>query len=354
MVKKKTPKKRGKAKSTNKSRKRAVEAAPKKVASTKEEKALAAQPPKPKKIYKYIGPDNLSKIFHSADVTTLKCSLPKEFNDPYELFLTIDFNERPDALAFYADAIGELPQLPTTCFSRSPIVLPMWAHYAQNLEGFALEFLEDRLDKAFPQSRLDDVSYTDVPSKDLTTMLYRAHLIGKHRYTYFLQRMVFQAAYFTKASCWSYEQERRMVVQSGTRQADALTLLDVPIGCINSIICGPRASEQSKKTLFKKAEEIGCQSLELRIGKSSTIPYFVNADGEPFSFDQTEIVPNEQSCETCQEPLAEPTGQCSWCQIDDELRQLAASRNPFRILAHAGLLESYIEGMDAVGARKTE
>jgi hypothetical protein len=87
---------------------------------------------KSKKIYKYIGPEHIDKIFHSPDVVTLKCSLPKEFNDPYELFRRIDFNERPDALAYYADAIGELPQLPTTCFSRSPAVIPMWAHYAQN------------------------------------------------------------------------------------------------------------------------------------------------------------------------------------------------------------------------------
>src|SRR6202034_4352360 len=113
---------------------------------------------------------------------------------------------------------------------------------------------------------------SDVPSEDLTTMLYRAYVIGKYRYTYFLQRMVFQAAYFTKASCWSYEQERRMVVQSGTRQAGTLTLLDVPVGCISSIICGPRASEPSKEMLFKKAGEIGCNYFELRIGKSSAIP----------------------------------------------------------------------------------
>jgi hypothetical protein len=308
MAKKRKAKVRSKPKPINGSHKRVVEAAPRGAASKMEERVSAAQPLKSKKIYKYIGPGNIEKVFHSVDVATLRCSLPKEFNDPYELFLTIDFNERPDALAFYADAIGELPQFPTTCFSRSPIVLPMWAHYAQNLQGFAVEFSEDRLDKAFPKSLFDDVSYSDAPSAALTDMLYRAYVIGKYRYTYFLQRMVFKAAYFTKASCWSYEQERRMVVQqSGTRQADALTLLDAPIDSINSIICGPRASEQSKQALIKTADEIGCQYFELRIGRSSAVPYFVNADGEPFSFDQAEIVSNNQHCEVCSEPVAEPT-----------------------------------------------
>jgi hypothetical protein len=245
---------------------------------------------KSKKIYKYIGPEHFEKVFHSSDVFTLKCSLPKEFNDPYELFLTIDFNERPDALAYYADAIGELPQLPTTCFSRSPVVIPMWAHYAQNHQGFAVEFSEDGLVKAFPESGFGDVSYSDAPRQDLSDILYRAYEIGKPRYTYFLQRGVFNAAYFTKASCWSYEQERRMIVpESDTRQAGPLTLLDAPNDCIASIICGPRASEQTKLALIKKAEEIDCRYFELRIGKSSATPYFVSTDGQPFSFDLAEI-----------------------------------------------------------------
>jgi hypothetical protein len=85
------------------------------------------------KIYKYVGSSNLNNVLASAEQVTLKCSYPKDFNDPYELFLTINFNEKPDALAFYSEVIGDLPQLPTTCFSRSPSVIPMWAHYAQNL-----------------------------------------------------------------------------------------------------------------------------------------------------------------------------------------------------------------------------
>jgi hypothetical protein len=81
-----------------------------------------------KHIYKYLGHEVIDKLFQSPDNVTFKCSLPKDFNDPYELFLTIDFKEEPELLAFYADAIGELPQYPTTCFSRSPAVIPMWAH----------------------------------------------------------------------------------------------------------------------------------------------------------------------------------------------------------------------------------
>jgi hypothetical protein len=52
--------------------------------------------------------------------------------------------------------------------------------------------------------------------------------------------------------------------------------------------------------------------------------------------------------------LAVAAKRCSWCQIDDELRQQVASRNPFRILDHFGLLEGYIEGADAIGGKNRE
>ena len=100
-------------------------------------------------IYKFVDSEYLDKVLGAGDKVTLKCSFPKDFNDPYELFLTINFKEKPEILAFYSDVVGQLPQLPTTCFSRSPTVLPMWAHYAQNLQGFAIEFDQEKLEKYF-------------------------------------------------------------------------------------------------------------------------------------------------------------------------------------------------------------
>lgn len=306
----------------------------------------------PKRIYKYIGPENLDRVFQFPDLVTLKCSLPEEFNDPYELFLTIDFNEKADVLAYYAEAVGELPQLPTTCFSLSPVIIPMWAHYAQNNMGFVIELSEEKLIKAFPESSFDDIDYLDAPKEDLVHFLYRAYGTRKPRHTYFLQSAVLRAAYYSKSSCWSYEQERRMIVRDPeTRNIGPLTLIDVPNECITSIICGSRASEQTKQTLLEKAKGIDCQYLELRIGRSSATPYFVDADGQSQSFSGSEIVPNLQHCKECKEPLAQAIKHCSWCQINDALRENAASRNPYRLLAHHGMLQSYIADMDAIGEK---
>jgi hypothetical protein len=288
---------------------------------------------------------------------TLKCSLPKDFNDPYELFLTIDFDEEPDALAFYADAVGDLAQLPTTCFSRSPDVIPMWAHYAENHKGFALEFSEPSLVEAFPESSFQDVIYADAPSEDLTDMLYRAFRIGKYRYVYFLRQGVYHAAYFTKATCWGYEKERRMVAaETEVRKVSGILLLDAPVNSISSIIVGSRATDETKEALLKKSQEIGCNYYEIKIGKSSAKPYFVDSGGHSHVFSDQELRPASSACEECLEPLPAKSleGRCSWCQIDDQLRHYAASRNPYRMLDRAGLLESYIEGMDQItfGKRK--
>jgi Protein of unknown function (DUF2971) len=307
------------------------------------------------KIYKYVGCSYLDKVIGLSGQVTLKCSYPKDFNDPYELFLTIDFNQQPDVLAFYSDVIGQIPQLPTTCFSRSPIVVPMWAHYAQNSEGFVLEFDEATLAKSFPESGFGDVEYQDAAGDDLTDVLSRAFEIGKPRYLYMLQRGVFNAAYYTKMACWSYELERRMIVrQSETRSNRGMILMDVPKRCVTALICGSRATPKTAKALRGKARQLGCKYYDLRIGKTSPLPYFVDLAGSPSTFTGIEIKSNVRCCESCNEPLEVEAGQCSWCQIEESHKYEAAQRNVFRALANAGLLKNYIKEMNAVtdGDRK--
>jgi len=301
-------------------------------------------------IYKYVGPEYIDRVIGLDGKVTLKCSYPKDFNDPYELFLTIDFKERPEVLAFYAEVVGELPQLPTTCFSRSPAVIPMWAHYSQNLTGFAIEFDESALSKHFPDSGFGNVDYADAPDEGLTDMLYRAYEIGKPRYSYLLQRGVFSAAYYTKASCWSYEQERRMIVaEKETRRADTLILIDVPSNCLKSLLCGPRASQKTKRAIRDKAAQLGCNYLELKVGKTSATPYFIDPSGTPFTFNGTGIEKCANFCRSCKEPLEGESTLCSWCQIDESHETEAASRNIFRALAKYGMLDEYLEGMRDIG-----
>lgn len=304
------------------------------------------------KIYKYVGSSYLEHVLSSTENVTLKCSRPKHFNDPYELFLTVDFTDDPEALAFYAEAIGDLPQIPTTCFSHSPIVIPMWAHYAEDLRGFAIEFDESRMAEAFPESGFGDVDYQDSPDPGLSDMLHRAYLIKKPRYVYLLQRGVFSAAYYTKATCWSYEQERRMLVrEEETRQVGDVTLVDIPKECVTALICGPRASADTSGAVQKRATELGCQYFDLVVGRSSALPFFVGPSGGSYTFSGEAIEAAEFSCVSCGEPLAPDVDLCSWCQITEAHAQDAAKSNPYRILAHLGMLDSYVEDMEEITRR---
>lgn len=301
------------------------------------------------KIYKYVGPGYIDKVFCQNELVTLKCSYPKDFNDPYELFLTIDFDEKPEVLAFYADIVGEMPQLPTTCFSLSPSVIPMWAHYANNHQGFAIEFDEDELSRCFPKSGFGDVDYQDEPEEGLTELLYRAYSTLKPRHTYMLRQGIFSAAYYTKASCWSYEKERRMIVaDSEVRRIDDLILMDVPKSCVSALVVGPRASSETARAVRDKASQLGCDCLDLKVGRASAVPFFLDSAGNSLLFNGGRIQRAKASCATCKEPIESDLKYCPWCHIDESHRYKAAIRNPYRLLAHHGMLESYVEEMDAI------
>ena len=305
-----------------------------------------------KRIYKYVGPSYLGKVLVSPDRVTLKCSRPKDFNDPYELFLTINFKESPELLAFYSEVIGDLPQIPTTCFSRSPLVIPMWAHYAQNLTGLGIEFDEEKLAEHFPESGFGDVDYRDAPEEALSDLLNHTFVLQKFRYVHMLRQSVFSTAYYTKSSCWSYEQERRMLVdESETRSEAGIILADVPAECVTALICGPRASSETTTAVRERAEQLGCDFYMLRIGRTSPTPYLVDPEGRSHTFGGEIIDPCTAQCASCGEPVGEEDEHCSWCQIDSSHKQEAASRNSFRLLARYGLLEDYLRGMKETDER---
>lgn len=301
-------------------------------------------------LYKYL-PENLAGVVFTRDnQVTLKFSKPEDFNDPYELFLATDFGGDSEMLACYAEAIGELPQFPTTCFSHSPIVIPMWAHYAFNHSGFVIEFSEDSILKHFEDAKFDDVSYTDSPSHDFSDLVSRVLDIGKPRYTYFLRSAVVRAAYFNKATCWDYEQERRMIVgNEDVMISGDLMLMNIPQDCVSSIICGARTTDATKTLLQEISDRLSVKFYELRIGRSSAVPYLVDRTGTSYSFIDDGISPSDNSCASCSEPIDNDKESCAWCQITDDTRLEVARRNPYRILDHLGGLEDYIAQMNAVG-----
>jgi hypothetical protein len=298
------------------------------------------------KLYKYIWPDVLELAFAEAGYVGFKCTYPKDFNDPYELFLTIDPNEvEPEILAYYQEILGNIPQLPTTCFSNLPNVIPMWAHYAFNSKGFVIEIDEGRLRTIIPKISTADVDYKDDPTIIDPDLVRRAYGTGKPRHTYLLQRAAFSSAYFSKNICWSYESERRVIVrENDVRKVKGKMILSVPTECVTAIVAGPRSEKTLKKRCMEICKRIPCEYFEMLIGKGSIIPFFINTSKKTFLFNGHILAEAHNYCQRCGEPVnGEDVAYCSWCTIDETERVEAASRNPMRMLYKYGLLDDYIK-----------
>ncbi|PRY64034.1 Protein of unknown function (DUF2971) [Vreelandella songnenensis] len=310
-----------------------------------------------KNLYKYMEPRILDASLVRQGFIGFKCSKPEEYNDPYELFLSVDTNVDTQLLAFYRDSLGQLPQYPTSCFSRSPVVVPMWAHYGHASRGFVIEIDEKMLIDYCSEASVDDVEYTDSANKDLEGLLARAFVTCKPRHTFFLHKAVLHSAYFTKQSSWSYEKERRVVFSiDSIENVDGNMIAFLPTSCVKSIIAGAKATDESIEKGRRYSDYIGCGFYTSKIGKSYPEKYLVSGDNSPHIFDGSDIVSAKSACKQCLEPIPEVRKNsklCSWCAITDAHAESATENNVYRFLDHADILERHIKGMEDIWSGKS-
>lgn len=298
----------------------------------------------PEKIYKYFSGDVLQLVFEREGYCGLKCSLPKDYNDPYELFLGVDLSISTDLLATYREVVRELPQNPTTCFSVSPVVAPMWAHYARNHSGFLLEFDVEILTDALPDAVHRDVTYKDTPDGKIESYLERSAGTMKPRHAAMLQQVVLSEAYFSKQTAWSYEQEHRLVVPKKLiEDIYGNMILFVPVECVTSIVFGSQFASADKPAAIEIAEKNNLNWFDMWIGKSSGTPYFSNGSKDVFIFGSEAIEIADNKCSGCSEPIEDDGELCVWCRISETHEMNAAGANPFRLLAKLDLLDKYLE-----------
>lgn len=303
-------------------------------------------------LYKYFSSEVLELVFNRNGFCGIKCSYPQDYNDPYELFLGVSLSVPPHHLAVYREVVQDVPQYPTTCFSRSPIVTPMWAHYGKDHSGFVLEFDAEALSKHFDKIAIHDVNYRDEPDPSIAAILERAAEIAKARHAYLLRSAVLAHAYFSKHTSWTYEQECRLVDQNNLSEDIAGNrILFVPIECVKAIIVGHKTSAAAIEASRKIAEDNELDWYHAVIGKSQGLPFLKDAAGQSFVFDAESIKSAENICDSCSEPVPAGRELCPWCSITEEDNINAASRNPYRILDHLGLLEDYVNEADKVGGR---
>ena len=302
-------------------------------------------------LYKYVDPRFLDRALTDDGKVCLKFEHPKNYNDPLELFLTLRGQEsEPFVIAYYKTILGEIPQLPTTFFSKRPDVIPMWAHYAKEHTGFALEINEEALCDNISIGYIEDVEYVDESGIAEWGSINFAATTKKPRHTHFVQTAAFKNAYFTKNRCWTYELERRLVIDPGMFPDEKIMVLQLPPECLRGIIAGISTNDVQREKLRFVAKEFACSYYEMRIGRSSCIPYFSDEEGNSYVFDKSEIKKADHVCRGCYEPFDDcEIKYCQWCTIDDSDVKEAWQSNPFTLIDHLGLREKFNYGFSFQG-----
>ena len=201
---------------------------------------------------------------------TLWFADPRSFNDPFDMFFIFDESFTNDELATHlnncAVARGE-PQKYTVdnvqderdgmlqllaqtrdailacgiaSFSATPYESLMWSHYADQHRGFCIEF-ERNSTNELGGSACRPVNYRDNVNSIVDGLdFFRDPDAALH------------AALYTKASCWNYELEWRLLYLS--REPGALVREKAIDARMKSIIFGLRASESDISTVAKLFE----------------------------------------------------------------------------------------------------
>lgn len=220
------------------------------------------------RFYKYVSVE-VAKIILTE--STLKFSNPVKFNDPFDYHPYVPDKGLSKFIRRINNTVGNgfkqyrtnhhhtqkhlqdlrkgefretyTKNMSISCFSKSPYILPMWAHYANNHEGCVIEF-NYKNDKDFIES------YFSLGIGQLSSILLPLDVIySKDRPPLFdkegktdTSNTGFNAC-LTKAKEWEYEQEMRVI----TLQPEGIYSFDRTQ--ITGIYFGMRTDSKHKKNL---------------------------------------------------------------------------------------------------------
>ena len=144
----------------------------------------------------------------------------------------------------------------TTCLSENSKSILMWSHYANQHEGFCIEYDFNRaIETNFPIDRLAKVSYSDsIPKLNIQSLIQAIRKKLEHEYvkdpniTQLTSETCLEAI-ITKNTVWQYEEEWRIILDNFS---------DIQIDKIpyaTKIIMGINISEKDKAELLRIANE---------------------------------------------------------------------------------------------------
>jgi Protein of unknown function (DUF2971) len=195
---------------------------------------------------------------------TIWLAMPNTFNDPFDCALVMDskmvqvsHNEEFENLQ---NKIREVfPKLGICSFSAVPNLMLMWSHYANNHNGFCVEY--DCREGTTLRDAIAEVCYEDkLPCLGLSD--FHDH-----------PKEAIETLWRTKAKCWSYEQEWRFVSVDGNKNHQGIPVtsiifgLRMPVHDRNIVYQALRQKNILFKETILKEGEFAIEIIDLEISK---------------------------------------------------------------------------------------
>lgn len=223
-------------------------------------------------VYKYYSLSNNEKE-NSIKLSTLLnkkvyLSDPKSFNDPFDnkaFFYRSEYLARHERLkrwnGKFIDDFSSYVRL--SSFTSNGINnMPMWAHYANNHQGYCVAYDTDLKDNIllraslFPvqyiDERIDITSIIDSFVSELETLIEKSKKTGEKRIGIDNLIIVWISIYYAclKHSTWGYEKELRCVISSASKGAPYIDATP------SAIYMGAKCSALNQQQLFNIAYKL--------------------------------------------------------------------------------------------------
>ncbi|MFY9310093.1 MAG: DUF2971 domain-containing protein [Bacteroidia bacterium] len=237
-------------------------------------------------VYKFFSVNDNSLI--NLKNNQLFCNHYLAFNDPFECWCTINTgipdpkkendrflnviavwgftpDRRDDALEYYYDYLQAFEEdqinvdyhintARISCFSCEGANLLMWAHYADGLRGFCIEFDSEKLISEQNEAKIIEVNYSKLPpvleaiSYPLANDIYWHAEDDDSDNAVDYMRDFYSKMLATKPIEWEYEKEARLIFHSKAENSMG-ELFSYPESAIKSVIIGEKMPEKNKKII---------------------------------------------------------------------------------------------------------
>lgn len=242
----------------------------------------AARKMLPQYVYKYYPLGQSAKQdqqnIDSIQNKTIWASVGEAFNDPFEcqyMFLTEDairaIGFQPEAFILWNKVMSEFrKRITITCFTQNPNHMPMWAHYANNHQGFCVKYRVTDTSPLYPVIYSEKRQEAYALFINLFYELFNTTLPPEQRSTA-INHLLLTCAF--KDLSWKSENEIRFIcLNSITEMMHNGKLFTCPEAgiCAEKIYIGVACSKENEQKLKAVADNLKIDCEKCAVSESSS------------------------------------------------------------------------------------